>query len=421
MKKLLKRAIATIILITAAVAFPSTAHAVKTDRGKNMTFAAIKNPAITTILKVKDGKLANDKGEVVLSGINLGGWLLMESWMSPVEDENEEMAYSDIIDILTNRFGKFKAHQLVGLYENNFITEADFTNIARLGFNCVRIPFWYGNFMTSDGEWLTYDTDDNPGFRRLDFALRLCDKYNLYAILDMHGCPGGQSMNHSTGTIGKNELYTDEKNLAAMERLWAEIAKRYKNNVCVAAYDIMNEPFNNAGYDSPQAESPEAVSDTISVYDRMIKVIRKIDSEHIISVEGIWTTDILPDPKTYGWRNMIYQMHIYDRNKPMISRRITELTEAVRKYNVAPLIGEYNNSPFEAFATEEYSKNNISRIKWTYKTVGTDLGNWGLYNKAMDKTDIKSASFAEIKAAFGAEMQTDNGFVFNEEEYMNIR
>lgn len=421
MKKLLKRVIATTILITAIASFPSIAYAVKMDGGKNMTYAVNKNPSITTILNVKDGKLANDKGEVVLNGVNLGGWLLMESWMSPVEDENEELAYSDIIDILTNRFGKFKALQLMGLYENNFITEADFANIARLGFNCVRIPFWYRNFMTSDGEWLTYGTDDNPGFRRLDFALRMCDKYNLYAILDMHGCPGGQSMNHSTGTIGKNGLYSNEKNLYSMERLWAEIAKRYKNNPCVAAYDIMNEPFNNAGYDSPQAESPEAISDTISVYDRMIKVIRKIDAEHIISVEGIWTTDILPDPKTYRWRNMIYQMHIYDRNKPMISRRIVEISEAVRKYNVAPLVGEYNNSPFEAFATEEYSKNNISRIKWTYKTVGSGLGNWGLYNKTMNKTNIKTASFAEIKDAFGKEMQTDNGFVFNEEEYMNIR
>lgn len=421
MKKLLKRVIATIILITATAAFSSTAHAVKTDGGKNMTSATNKNPAINTILKVKDGKLTNDKGEVMLNGINLGSWLIMESWMSPVKDDNEEMAYSDIIDILTQRFGKFKAMQLVGLYENNFITEADFANIARLGFNCVRIPFWYGNFMTSDGEWLTYNIADTPGFRRLDFALRMCDKYNLYAILDMHGCPGGQSMNHSTGTIGKNELYTDEKNLDAMERLWTAIAKRYKNRVCLAAYDIMNEPYNNSGYDGVQAESPKAVSHTISVYDRMIKAIRKVDSKHAISVEGIWTARILPDPKDYGWHNMIYQLHIYDRTEPMIDKRIAELIEVCHNFNVAPLVGEYNNSPLEEYATSQYAKNKINRIKWTYKTVGTNLGNWGLYNKPIDKTDVNSASFDEIKSAFSTEMQTENGFVFNKEEYLNIR
>lgn len=380
-----------------------------------------KNPPIDAILKVKNGALTNGKGAIVLNGVNLGGWLLMESWMSPVKDENEEMAYSDIIDILTERFGRFKAMQLVGLYENNFITEADFANIARLGFNCVRIPFWYGNFMTKDGQWQTYNIADTPGFRRLDFTLKMCDKYNLYAILDMHGCPGGQSMNHSTGTIGKNELYSDEKNLDAMERLWTAIAKRYKGRVCVAAYDIMNEPYNNSGYDAPQAESPEAISHTTSVYDRMIKAIRKVDSEHAISVEGVWTTDVLPDPKTYGWHNMIYQLHIYDRNTDMIDKRISELAETCKNFNVAPLIGEYNSAPFEKYATDQYTKNNISRIKWTYKTVGDGLGNWGLYNKSVEKTDIKTASFAEIKEAFSVNMQTENGFVFNEEEYADIR
>ena len=411
--KNISRIILILLVISVSITvFPLKTSAASTHYGK---------PHTNDILNVRNGSLTNGRENVILNGVNLGGWLLMETWMSPVKDENEEMAYSDVVTILTERFGRFKAMELIGVYENNFITETDFANIERLGFNCVRIPFWYGNFMTDDFEWLTYDTDDNPGFRRLDFALSMCDKYNLYAILDMHGCPGGQSMNHSTGTIGKGELYHNEKNLVAMERIWTEIAKRYKDRACIAAYDIMNEPFNNTGYDVSQAESPEAISLTISVYDRMIKAIRKIDNKHIISIEGVWTTNILPDPKTYRWTNMMYQMHIYDRNKPMIAKRISELTESVRKYNVAPLIGEYNNSPFEKYATEAYSNNNINRIKWTYKTVGTDLGNWGLYNKSVTKTDIKSASFGEIKTAFGNTMQTENGFVFNEEEYENIK
>ncbi len=379
------------------------------------------NPPVNDILRVNGGKLTNDSGEVILNGVNLGGWLIMETWMSPVRDEGEEMAYSDIIDILTERFGGFKARQLIGIYENNFITEADFATIARLGFNCVRIPFWYRNFMTDNDEWLTLDMDDNPGFRRLDFALEMCDKYNLYAILDMHGCPGGQSMNHSTGAIGKGELYYDEKSLSAMEHLWTEIAKRYKNRACVAAYDVMNEPYNNSGYNAPQAESSEAIEHTISVYDRMIKAIRKVDSKHIISIEGIWTTKILPDPKTYGWKNIMYQLHIYDKDKSMIDMRVSELTDICQVYRVAPLVGEYNSGPYEEYAVQQYKNNNISRIKWTYKTIGTDLGNWGLYNKVIDKTDIKTAPFEEIKKAFGTATQTENGFVFNEEEYENIR
>ena len=112
-----------------------------------------------------------------------------------------------------------------------------------LGFNCVRIPFWYRNFMNSSGNnRFTVRHDDNDGFKRLDKIIEQCAARGLYVIPDMHGCPGGQSMNQSTGVAGKNELYNNEKNLSIMENLWVAIAERYKDNPVVAAYDIMNEP-----------------------------------------------------------------------------------------------------------------------------------------------------------------------------------
>ena len=36
-------------------------------------------------------------------------------------------------------------------YEDNFITEYDLDNIKSLGFNCVRVPFWFRNFYYDDG------------------------------------------------------------------------------------------------------------------------------------------------------------------------------------------------------------------------------------------------------------------------------
>ena len=72
---------------------------------------------------------------------------------------------------------------------------------------------------------------------------------------------------------------------------FVQIIKRYKDNKTVVAYDILNEPQNNGGYDgeySWSAESEDAVSRTNKVYDILYKAIREIDKNHIISFEGVW-------------------------------------------------------------------------------------------------------------------------------------
>lgn len=384
-----------------------------------------KNPQITAPLQIRNGELYNGKYNVILNGVNLGGWLLSELWMSPIAYTDESFAYSDAISVLTQRFGKDKAAELITLYEDSYIREEDFELIEKLGFNCIRIPFWYRNFMDEGCNMLTESNDDNPGFKRLDWAIDQCAKHGIYVILDMHGCPGGQSMSHSTGISGRNELYNNDKNLAAMEYLWTEIAKRYKDNPTVAAYDIMNEPQNNGGYSGERAwtpGSPEAVSLTNAVYDRMLRAIRRVDSTHIITVEGIWSIDALPDPREVGWDNVMYQLHIYDSNEKDIDGRLSELCDTVRKkYNTAALVGEYNNRACERYAAGRYYSLGINRIKWTYKTVNAGYDSWGLYNKDMARIDLNTATEQEIRKAFGENLYTENGFELNLREYNIIK
>lgn len=384
------------------------------------------NPKIENMLYVKDGRLVggSDENEVILNGVNLGSWLMMEMWMCPIEAKDEQFSYSDAIGVLESRFGRKKAEELITLYEDSFITDDDFAKIEALGFNCVRIPFWYRNFMNSSGNWFTVRHDDNDGFKRLDKIIEQCAAHGLYVILDMHGCPGGQSMNQSTGVAGKNELYNNEKNLSIMENLWVAIAERYKDNPVVAAYDIMNEPMNNGGYTGTrawQAGSGDAIRLTNNVYDRMIKSIRKTGDNHVITVEGIWSIYNLPDPETMGWDNMMYQLHLYDVTKSNIDGRLKEMTELAReKYKTAILVGEYNNKEGQRYASGQYDEIGLNRVKWTYKAVNAWYDGWGLYNKNINRVDIKTADESDIRAAFGEEMLTDNGFMLDSREYNKI-
>ncbi|MGN0479514.1 MAG: glycoside hydrolase family 5 protein [Hominenteromicrobium sp.] len=381
-----------------------------------------KNPPIGGMLSVQDGQITTPDGEeILLCGINLGGWMLMETWMGPIVQYAEDWGYYDTLEVLESRFGAEKTAELIKTYEDHFITAGDIAQIERLGFNCVRVPFWYRNFMTEDGAWLSENPDENPGFLRLDWLLDQCEQHGIYVILDLHGAPGGQSMNHCTGKAGRNLLYTEESNLETAERLWQAIAERYRDNPVIAAYDLLNEPQNNGGYTGDTAwaaESAEAVSHTNAAYDCLYHAVRAVDSGHIISLEGIWSTTVLPDPNEMGYENMLYQLHLYDTDRGMVKYRVQELTAARQDWGTAVLVGEFNNQKQERYACEQYRKNQIGCIKWTYKTVNTG-DNWGLFNGSIQRIDIKTASYEEIYDCFENSLHTAD-FTFNAQEMADI-
>lgn len=381
------------------------------------------NPKKMSLLTVKDGYIVNENGEkVVLKGVNLGNWLLWETWMGFVPEYTEDWAYYDTLQVFLERFGEEKTAEIVKTYEDNFITEEDIAQIEKFGFNCVRVPFWYRNFMTEDLVWLAENHNDNKGFQKLDWLISTCEKYDIYVMLDLHGAPGGQSKNHCTGKAGRNELYENETMMNATVELWCAIAERYKDNKTVCAYDLLNEPQNNGGYEGNYnwaAESEDAVYRTNKAYDTLYKAIREIDKNHIISFEGVWSTTVLPNPKEMGYENMLYQLHLYDSEKGMIRYRVDELKTARKDWGVAVVVGEYNNHECEEYAQKKYDKNDISRIKWTYKTYNAGES-WGIFNKDVERIDIKTASYEEIFTFIKENTKTET-FNFNAEEMAILR
>lgn len=375
-----------------------------------------------SLLTVQEGYIVNENGEeVVLKGVNLGNWLLWETWMGFVPEYTSDWAYYDTLEVFVKRFGEERANELVKAFEDNFVTEEDIAQIEKLGFNCVRVPFWYRNFMTEDLEWLAENHNDNSGFQKLDWLVSQCEKYGIYVILDLHGAPGGQSKNHCTGKAGRNELYENEEMMNATVELWCAIAERYKDNNTVAAYDLLNEPQNNGGYEGDytwSAESEEAVARTNKAYDTLYKAIREIDKNHIISFEGVWSITVLPNPNEMGYENMLYQLHLYDIEKGMIRYRVKELKTARKDLGVAVIVGEYNNGENEYYAQKLYAQNDISRVKWNYKTFNAGE-QWGIFNKDVERIDIKTASYEEIMQFFTEEINTKN-FNFNAEEMSNL-
>ncbi len=321
------------------------------------------------MLSVSENRIVKGNGEeIILSGVNLGGWLLQEYWMCPVKgsDTVEFWTYLETLQVLEERFGFEDAQKLVESYEDNWITEEDIHRIAEIGCNVIRVPFWYRNFMKdSGGRWITEDMDDNPGFKRLDWVIEMAEKYGLYVILDMHGCPGGQSTDHCAGSARKCELFSDSLYQDVMEKLWVAIAQRYQGNPTVAAYDIMNEALIAA--DSVETDPRNLV------YDRMMKAIRKVDSEHMIIVEGIWTLDALPEPAESGWSNVIYAVHLYGHED--VETVCSSYRDYSEKHNIPVYIGEYSDMEFLKYCREM----GINSTSWTYKGNQKMEDTWFMY------------------------------------------
>lgn len=364
--------------------------------------------SMSKLLKVSDGRLIDQNGEeVVLRGINLGGWLIQESWMCPVNGEDRAWANLDTLEALESRFTTEQVQELIDTYMDHWITEEDIKIISDMGCNVVRVPFWYRNFMIDEaGTWINENLDDNPGFKRLDWIIEMADRYGMYVILDMHGAPGGQSIDHCSGTLGQNRLYTDETCQETMKKLWVAIAQRYKDNPVVAAYDIMNEPQNNSGYEGENSYDPwqpYSWEMTNEIYDKMIKAIREVDENHVITVEGIWRVSNLPDPDTMGWTNMMYQTHLYDDDKGF-RQWTNDMAKTMKKYGVAGYIGEFQNLNGLSMCNEL----NISWTTWTYKGTNNNIGSFFCYFGNVEIADTTTDSFDEIKEKWGEAIETVN-------------
>ncbi len=351
---------------------------------------------------------------VVLRGVNLGGWLLQESWMCPVVGLDNKWAYWDTLYHLERRFGPEQAAALVHIYEDNWLTTADLDRIQAMGLNAVRVPFWYRNFQSDDhGTW-KLNEDGEIDFSRLDWVVEECGKRGIYVVLDMHGAPGFQSDNHCTGRIDACEIYDDTDagyayRLRAIE-LWEAIARHFKGNSTVAAYDLLNEPMNG----NRCKDRPENKRWLWDLYDRMYRAIRAIDPDHIITVEGVWEWDNLPDPALFGWTNVVYQLHNYNYKKCEIDFKIRD-THAHDSWNVPLFVGEFQGGPIWEYALDAYNGNGISWTTWTFKGGKCDHpSSWFLYSGKPDPVDPVYDSYEDIARKWGT-LRTEESFLPNEE------
>jgi len=257
-------------------------------------------------LQAKGTKIVNEQGEeIILTGWGLGNWLLCEGymWMSYKSKRfDRPHRMEQVIRELT---GSKYADYFWKQFRENYIAKEDIKAMADLGYNSVRIPINWRIFM-EDEEEIIWKED---GFALLDRCIDWCEEYRIYAFLDLHGAPGGQTgANIDDSVDDVPRLFIDADKWEKCIRLWEKLALRYRDRWIVGGYDLLNEPIR------PEANGTNfdyLLPKLAQFYEEVIAAIRQVDKKHMLSIEGHhWSTDTSVFHKRYD-DNMLIHFHRY--------------------------------------------------------------------------------------------------------------
>jgi endoglucanase len=363
------------------------------------------------LVRVQGTSFVDPEGKPVrLRGCNIGNWLLLEMWMLDIQGVKDQHEFEGI---LAKRFGRDGKERLMEIYRSHYITERDFPIIASFGFNTVRLPFEY-RLLEDERSEREIRAD---AFRWLDRAIGWAEARGLYVILDLHGAPGRQSVDHTTGRAGQNHLWDDPANQERTIRIWRAIAEKYRDSTTVAGYDLINEPFGDM-------QTPKHHAKLAELVDRLHDAIRAIDTNHVIFIPGtLRGIEFYGDPREREWRNVAFTEHYYpglfgsqptlDEHARFIHRRVPARAAYLKRFDVPLLVGEFNvvfdrlnGSALMRRYYDVYAAQGWAATMWSYKLLrkggGPATDFWGMVcnRDPLTPIDIKTSTFEEIAAWF---------------------
>lgn len=129
-------------------------------------------------------------GAAKVRGVNLGGWLVLEPWITPSLFQQFVGQSSPAVDEYTfcQNLGYVSAQSQLQTHWASWYSQTDFQNFANWGINHVRIPIGYWAFdIQPDEPWVS------GAEQYLQEALIWATATGLKVWIDLHGAPGSQN------------------------------------------------------------------------------------------------------------------------------------------------------------------------------------------------------------------------------------
>lgn len=181
-----------------------------------------------------------DYGTDMVKGVNLGGWFVLEPYITPSLFE----AFGSDVPVdeyhFTQRLGKDNAKSVLEKHWAEWYNESDFKAIADAGLDTVRIPIGYWAFILLEGDPYVQGQQVY-----LDQAIEWARKYGLKVWVDLHGAPGSQNGFDNSGLRDQIEYQTDANvnaTLTALQLIFNKYGADSYLDV-VSGIEILNEPL----------------------------------------------------------------------------------------------------------------------------------------------------------------------------------
>ncbi|ETK85373.1 hypothetical protein F441_09929 [Phytophthora nicotianae CJ01A1] len=253
------------------------------------------------------------RGEVPCRGVNLGGWLVAEHWMTW-----DSCLWHGVPDAIKNQ-GEFATMKFLGHEEGDrrfdehrrsWITEYDIAEMKRFGLNTVRVPvgYWIMGFDPTDFpnklEWTVFAPHS---LRYLDELVNhWCVKYDMAVIVDIHAAKGSQNGRDHSAAVDSGVKYWGQypENVDNTVYLAKFLASRYRFCPSFLGIGLLNEP-----------EHPTEQHVLRAYYERAYSEIRATGNDCVLTVAPLLTEqsppfmeDFMRYPKYF---NVWHEWHPY--------------------------------------------------------------------------------------------------------------
>jgi glucan 1,3-beta-glucosidase len=324
----------------------------------------------------------------VLRGVNLGGWLVAERWMTPelfrgFHARDEYGLQADKEGLTQDRLLK---------HRREFITRKDINDIKQAGFDMVRVPV---------GHWLWQKTDgylQDPQI--VSELLGWCQEAGVGVVLSLHGAPGSQNGWDHSGRVGAVNWATGANIRSTLDTI-DRIVTLYGHHEALIGLGVLNEPHLGIELDM--------LADYYVAATRIIKEKAASGVQTILS-DGFRPYQMVEALHQRGLNSYILDVHLYqmfdeadkqlsfDEHISKVEAEWSELLAWLGSHTKV-MVGEWSAMlAAETFAglsdrtrrgmTEHYyevQRNAFSKAAWgwaywTYKTGGPSVWNWSAHD-----------------------------------------
>ncbi|KAJ7632503.1 glycoside hydrolase superfamily [Roridomyces roridus] len=178
-------------------------------------------------------------------GVNCGSLYVYEHWMTPSVFACAAGRSASEIDIASGA----NARAILENHWNNFISESDFSDLANMGINTIRLPIGYWSL----GPEFCDRTPFGPlsdvyrnSWAYIVRTINLAAEYGLGVLVDLHGAVGSQNgQPHSGISDHQVGLFNSSSNQQKTLDVLAYLTNQLCTVTNIVGIQILNEPVND--------------------------------------------------------------------------------------------------------------------------------------------------------------------------------